>query len=108
MKEAAQEQPIENMLDCREVRNWPPLGRRIAVILWSGFLGAALMLLALVFAWDPVLVKVDEPTWGILTGAFLIGWVIASLSAMMTLALARPPCSSRTNPDGFDEGKPKA
>lgn len=90
-------QNFDQMMDCREVRNWPPLGRRIAVILWSGFLGASLMLLALVFAWDPVLVRIEEPTWGVLTAAFLIGWVISSLSAMMTIALARPPCPSRTD-----------
>ncbi len=85
----------DDLVDCEKLREWPPLGRKIAVVLWSGFLGAALMMLALVFAWDPILVRIDEPTWGGGTGAFLIGWMIASVSALMTLALAQPPCADK-------------
>lgn len=91
------DQVFPELYDCEKLREWPPMGRRIAVVLWSGFLGAAMMMLALVFAWDPILVRIDEPTWGVLTGAFLIGWVIASISALMTLALARPPCADKRN-----------
>ncbi len=98
------DQSFPEYFDCEKLREWPPTGRKIAVVLWSGFLGAAMMMLALVFAWDPILVRIDEPTWGVLTGAFLIGWVIASLSALMTLALARPPCvDKKYGPQNVDK-----
>ncbi|MEN8719433.1 MAG: hypothetical protein ABF296_04120 [Oceanococcaceae bacterium] len=71
--------------------DWSPRARHTAVVLWTGFLGAVLLVLALLLAWDHFGALAEGPDWPLLSGAFLVGWVICGLIALMALALAPPP-----------------
>ncbi len=75
------------------VPNWLPFWRRLAIVMWSGFLGASLMLLSLLVAWERLQLAGSSPGWTILALAFVVGWVVTAITAVMALSLADEPRS---------------
>ncbi len=71
--------------------NWPPLWRQLAVVLWSGFLGAVLLLLAVLMGWDALHAAADAPDFAVLGGVFAVGWLISLITGVMALSLSREP-----------------
>lgn len=71
--------------------NWPPLWRRLAIVLWAGFLGAVLLLLALLMGWDALQASADAPDFALLGMVFAVGWLISSVTGVMALSLANEP-----------------
>lgn len=72
------------------VVRWPGWLRRSAAVLWSGFLGSALMLLALVMGWE-MLFALETPSWAGLTVVFMVCWLITCVVATMAISLATRP-----------------
>ncbi len=71
---------------------WAPRWRQLAVVIWCGFLGAVLLLLALLMGWGALQAEAASgPGFALLGGCFLIGWLIATLVAVMALSLSAPP-----------------
>lgn len=71
--------------------NWPPLLRRLAIVLWSGFLGAVMLLLAVLMGWDALQASSDAPEFGLLGVVFAVGWLISLITGVMALSLANEP-----------------
>ena len=71
---------------------WSRRRQQLAVVLWCGFLGAVLMLLAMLMAWEPLSRAAEEgPSLAILALCFGIGWLIAAIVALMAMSLSAPP-----------------
>ncbi|MEQ9478791.1 MAG: hypothetical protein RIK00_05665, partial [Algiphilus sp.] len=72
-------------------RAWPPRSRPPASIGWAAFIGAVLALLALLMAWETLLISGDRPGWGLLAGCFAVIWLIALVPAVIAWSLAGRP-----------------
>ena len=81
---------------------WPTGRRKIATSLWSGFLGASLMLLGLLMGWEHFWPNSEAANWSTLALLFGMAWLVCVLTAVMAQALATPP-KSYFQPDTLED-----
>ncbi len=79
-------------------RAWPGPLRLVAIVLWTSFLGAGLLLVALLMSWEALQAATD-PQLGTLSLCFVMAWLISALIAAAALSLATPPRSALGSPD---------
>ncbi len=75
----------------REQPQWSPLLRKAAVVLWAGFLGAVMLVLALLMGFETLQSQAEGPGFGLLAAAFGVGWLVSTLTSVMTISLALEP-----------------
>ena len=79
------------LTNLRRRPNWPPVWRQLAIVLWSGFLGAVLLLLAVLMGWEALHAVAESPDFAVLGAVFVVGWLISLITCVMALSLSREP-----------------